>query len=180
MRIVSGKYKSRRINHVEDNKTRPTTDKNRENIFNIIGPYFYGGNALDLFCGSGALGIEALSRGIDFCYFCDTSTQAVKVLNKNLKDLKILDFKLYQRDYKKVLKLFENEGIKLDLILLDPPYKFMNMNEILNLISQYQILNDDGIIVTETSKDEEIDDSFAGFSKSKETNYGISKVCVFK
>ncbi len=180
MRVVSGKYRSRKIDNVESSKTRPTTDKNRESIFNMIGPYFQGGIALDLFSGSGALGIEALSRGVDFCYFNDLSQEAINVINKNIKTLKISDAKVFQRDYNVVLKTLQKEGIKLDLVFLDPPYQQFDINEIIAKIYDCDILTDDAIIVTETSREENLLDEISKLVKCKEKIYGASKVCVFR
>jgi len=179
MRIVSGKFRSRKILNVEDDKTRPTTDKNREAIYNLIGPYFHGGTCLDLFSGSGALGIEALSRGMEYCYFCDISNEAIKAIHANLKTLKINDAKVFQRDYKKVLKLLKAEEVKLDLVLLDPPYKMFDIEEMIKLLCDYDIISDDVIIVTETSKETTLKDEIECVIKTKEKVYGITRVCIF-
>ena len=86
MRVIAGKYRSRMLKTVENNRTRPTTDKNKENLFNMIGPYFDGGNCLDLFAGSGGLGIEALSRGMEFLVAVDKQYAAFKVIKENLEN----------------------------------------------------------------------------------------------
>ena len=121
MRVIAGKYKSRQLKTVKSNLTRPTTDRNKENMFNIIGPYFQGGNVLDLFAGSGGLGIEALSRGCDFLYSVDHQYAAFQIIRENIRSLKIENAKVYKLDYRKALKKFSEEGIKFDLVLLDPP-----------------------------------------------------------
>ena len=89
MRVIAGKYKSRQLKSVKSNLTRPTTDRNKENLFNIIGPYFQGGAVLDLFAGSGGLGIEALSRGCDYLYSVDKQFAAFQVIKDNLTMFKI-------------------------------------------------------------------------------------------
>ena len=104
MRVIAGKYKSRQLKSVKSNLTRPTTDRNKENMFNIIGPYFQGGNVLDLFAGSGGLGIEALSRGCDYLYSVDNQFAAFQVIKDNLKLLKIDNAKVFKLDYRKALK----------------------------------------------------------------------------
>ena len=89
MRVIDGKYKRRNLKAVAGNKTRPTTDRNKENMFNLIGPYFDGGACLDLFGGSGRLGIEALSRGMEKLYSVDMNYQAYQTIKENLASLKI-------------------------------------------------------------------------------------------
>ena len=79
MRVIAGKYKRRQLKSVKSNLTRPTTDRNKENMFNIIGPYFQGGNVLDLFAGTGSLGIECLSRGASSATFVDVSKEILKM-----------------------------------------------------------------------------------------------------
>lgn len=124
MRVVAGTLKGRSIKAVKGTNTRPTTDKVKESIFNIIGPYFDGGVALDLFGGSGNLGIESLSRGIDRVIFVDRETIAINTIKQNVKDLKIEDqVEIYRNDAFKALKAIVKRGLQFDLILLDPPYR---------------------------------------------------------
>ena len=96
--------------------------RNKENLFNIIGPYFDGGAVLDLFAGSGGLGIEALSRGYEHLYSVDNQYAAFQVIKENFTMLKLANAHVYKLDYRKALKRFANEKLKFDLILLDPPY----------------------------------------------------------
>ena len=119
MRVIAGKYKSRQLKSVKSNLTRPTTDRNKENLFNIIGPYFDGGAVLDLFAGSGGLGIEALSRGYEHLYSVDNQYAAFQVIKENFTMLKLANAHVYKLDYRKALKRFANEKLKFDLILLE-------------------------------------------------------------
>ena len=89
MRVIAGKYRSRQLKSVDSKRTRPTTDKNKENLFNIIGPYFDGGICLDLFAGSGGLGIEAISRGMNELYSVDHQYKAFLVIKENVSMLKM-------------------------------------------------------------------------------------------
>lgn len=91
MRVISGTRKGRTLKAVPGQSTRPTTDKVKESIFNMIGPYFDGGWALDLFAGSGGLGIEALSRGFDHCIFVDRDIKAIQTIKGNLNQLSLMD-----------------------------------------------------------------------------------------
>ena len=122
MRVIAGEFKSRQLKTVPSSLTRPTTDKNKENLFNMIGPYFEGGVCLDLFAGSGGLGIEALSRGMDTLYSVDKQLKAFLTIKENCRLLKIEDrTHLYKMDAMKALEKFSQEHISFDLVLLDPP-----------------------------------------------------------
>ena len=100
MRVIAGKFKSRQLKSVDSKLTRPTTDKNKENLFNMIGPFFDGGVCLDLFGGSGGLGIEAISRGMDELYSVDKQYKAFATIKENIQTLKIQDAAhVYKMDY---------------------------------------------------------------------------------
>lgn len=179
MRVIAGKYKSRQLKSVKSNLTRPTTDRNKENMFNIIGPYFQGGNVLDLFAGSGGLGIEALSRGCDFLYSVDNQYAAFQIIKENIKSLKIENAKVYKLDYRKALKKFNQERIKFDLILLDPPYGKGLVDGILEFLIENEMLNNDCIIMVEELK-EVIFKTFDQLNLIKKNDYGITALNVFK
>ena len=115
MRVIAGKYKSRQLKAVPTKLTRPTTDKNKENLYNMIGPYFDGGICLDLFAGSGGLGIEALSRGMDELYAVDKQYKAFQVIRENINSLKITNAHVMKADCRKALGTFKEEGIKFSL-----------------------------------------------------------------
>ena len=124
MRIIAGKFGGRRLKAVPGMKTRPTTDKVKESMFNIIGPYFDGGNVLDLFAGSGGLSIEAVSRGADQAYLIDRQYQAIKTIKENVAVTKAEDqFQIFKTDARKALTKLAEKQIKFDLVFLDPPYK---------------------------------------------------------
>ncbi|WP_296880328.1 16S rRNA (guanine(966)-N(2))-methyltransferase RsmD, partial [Thomasclavelia sp.] len=141
MRVIAGKYKSRQLKTVKSNLTRPTTDRNKENMFNIIGPYFNGGKVLDLFAGSGGLGIEAISRGFDELYSVDKQYAAFKVIKENFELLKLEQAQVFKMDYQKALKKFADEQLKFDLIILDPPYGKNMVNGILEFLLTNKMLN---------------------------------------
>lgn len=179
MRVITGKYKSRQLNSVKSNLTRPTTDRNKETMFNIIGPYFEGGNVLDLFAGSGGLGIEALSRGCDFLYSVDNQYAAFQVIKENLNDLKIENARVFKLDFRKALKRFNDEKIKFDLVLLDPPYGKGLVDGILEFLIENEMLNNDCIIMIEELKEVGFK-SFEQLNLIKKNNYGITALNVFK
>ncbi|MCB9498912.1 MAG: 16S rRNA (guanine(966)-N(2))-methyltransferase RsmD [Bacillales bacterium] len=154
MRVIAGVYRSRLLKAVIDDNTRPTTDKNKEMVFNSLGQFFNGGIVLDLFAGTGSLGIEALSRGMKYGYFCELSPNTYECLKDNIKNLKIENATTYNGDFKAFLKKYDN--IKFDLVLLDPPYK---ISEELPGIVKYLLIKDmlkkDALMVLETPRDME-------------------------
>ena len=174
MRIISGKYKAKKIETLNSNDTRPTTDKVRENIFNILGPV--KGDVLDLFAGSGALGLESLSRGADSAVFIDGARDAVGILRKNAKDVEE-HVEIFRNDYRRALKALAKRGRHFDLIFLDPPYHKGMVADALAMISDLDILDTDGRVVVETHKDESY--STESFMSIKEAVYGTIKVNVF-
>jgi 16S rRNA (guanine966-N2)-methyltransferase len=180
MRVIAGKYKSRQLKTVDSNKTRPTTDKNKENLFNMIGPYFEGGVCLDLFGGSGGLGIEAISRGMNELYVVDNQYKAFQVIRENLKLLKIEDqCHLYKMDYKKALSQFKDSNISFDLVLLDPPYGKKINKDIIYYLHDNNMLNEGCILVLEDLVEEaiEVKDPFI---LKKEQEYGITVLQILK
>ncbi|MFC4617232.1 16S rRNA (guanine(966)-N(2))-methyltransferase RsmD [Camelliibacillus cellulosilyticus] len=150
MRVISGSCKGRPLKPVPGNQTRPTTDKVKETIFNIIGPYFQGGQALDLYGGSGALGIEALSRGMEKAIFIDRSALALQTIRQNLSICGLIaSAAVYRNDAHRALRLLKKKNESFDLIFLDPPYKEARLRRDLGAIAKLEILNPHGLIVTE-------------------------------
>lgn len=147
MRIIAGKYRGKRLFSPDGNKTRPTADKIKESVFNILASAGeLQGSVLDLFAGTGALGIEALSRGADSAVFVDKSPEAAAIVKKNLA-LVGATARVYNTDWKvAVRKLI---GQKFDLIFLDPPYALGFETELLAEIMQKQLLAPSGVIVVE-------------------------------
>lgn len=149
MRIIAGKFKGRNLVTQKEDSIRPTTDRVKENIFNLIQSINYeNGNVLDLFCGCGALGIESLSRGANYCMFCDISAGAIDVLKKNLSQINA-KFDVYHGDYSSAIAQASRTGLRFKLILLDPPYGKVDFHEILKRIMLADILEENGVIVIE-------------------------------
>lgn len=150
MRVISGKYKRGTIKGFEIEGTRPTMDRVKESMFAMVQSYIKESVVLDLFSGTGALGIEALSNGANKCYFVDLNNTAIKTINANIKTLNISEETIIiKNDFKTALKDFKDKGIKFSLIILDPPYGRDLVNESLDLISKYDLLESEGIIVCE-------------------------------
>ena len=124
MRIIAGKYKAKRLNSPKTDLTRPTLDRVKEALFNIIQFQVQDAVVLDLFAGTGALGIEALSRGAKEAIFCDKVPEAVKVIKQNVINTNNLDKAIIiNKDYKNALENVSKQNKKFDIIFLDPPYK---------------------------------------------------------
>ena len=123
MRIISGKYAKRNLFTLKSQKTRPTSDKVKESLFNSLGQFFAGGEVLDLYAGSGALGIEAVSRGCEHAVLNDVSRPACQIIRKNVDLTKEPDrFEVFTMPAKVALKVFADQERKFDLVFLDPPY----------------------------------------------------------
>lgn len=174
MRIISGKYKGREIKGYNIEGTRPTMDRVKESLFASIQNYVKGSICLDLFAGSGGLGIEALSEGAQSCYFVDNNKIVIDALKKNLTSLKVEeDYFLIKKDYVEALKTFD---MKFDIIFLDPPYHLNMMNNAIDLIIKNNLLNDGGIIVCEYEEGTVNCD----LQILKEKRYGNKNVTIFK
>ena len=178
MRIISGKYKGKKIDEYNIDGTRPTMDRVKESVFGTIQTHLKSSICLDLFAGSGSLGIEALSNGAKKCYFVDSNIKVTNILKRNIKSLNILeDYEIINDDYKTALVYFKNNNIKFDLFFLDPPYKFSYINEALNKIYEYNLLNDNGYIICEY-ENEIINNNY--FDLVKEKKYGNKYVKIYK
>lgn len=171
MRIISGKYKAKKLHTLKSNDTRPTSDKVRESVFSMLGSI--EGGVLDLFGGTGGLTVEALSRGADSAMIIDGAGDAIKIIKENTKDLDE-PVEVFRNDYKRALKAMGKRGKSFDLIFLDPPYNKKLIDKSLGLIDEYNILHNDGRIVVETSKNETFNHD--GFEIVKEAVYGTIKI----
>lgn len=157
MRVVSGMARGTKLYTLEGSNTRPTLDRVKEALFNIIQYDLENSNILDLFAGSGSLGIEALSRKAKFCAFCDNSYEATTIIKKNIEKTRFNDLsKIYNMAYDKALLKMKNENLKYDIVFLDPPYETDYIQKSLELIIKYELLNDDAILILETDDQDRI------------------------
>ena len=156
MRVIGGKWKRRRLESSFDLKKlpmiRPTTDRVRENIFNIIenlntGNPLVGARVLDLFCGTGAMGLEALSRGAEFCHFMDNSIEAKRISLENISKLGAEKYSLFTMI--NILDLKNNDDISSDLVFLDPPYGKNLGEKAIAVLLKYGWVNKDAIFILE-------------------------------
>lgn len=181
MRVIAGKYKSRSLQTIQSSSTRPTTDKNKENLYNIIGPYFNGGNCLDLFAGSGGLGIEALSRGMECLYSVDNNYHAYTIIKKNIETLKMSEeTHVLKSDYRKAVDKLSKESIAFDLVLLDPPYGKKIIQPLLIKLQELKLLNEGCIVVCEDLKEEEFEETYLFLRRIKQVSYGITALHIYQ
>ena len=174
MRINSGRFKYRKLEIPES--ARPTTEKVREAVFSMLIGRVEGATVLDLFAGSGSLGLEALSRGAEFCVFNEGDRKNYKILKNNITNCKAEEISsIYNNDFRKALTNRE-----FDIIFVDPPYREGYYGEVFELVEEYGLLADGGVIVAEHLNDNELSDNILGFSRTKHKRYGTIGVDFFE
>ncbi|KGP72451.1 16S rRNA (guanine(966)-N(2))-methyltransferase RsmD [Pontibacillus yanchengensis] len=172
MRVISGTYKGRSLQPVPHKLTRPTTDKVKEALFHMIGPYFDGGIGLDLFAGSGGLGIEGLSRGMERVIFVDKHPKAISAIYENVKSLNVEDqVEVFRNDAFRALKAASKRGLQFSYIFLDPPYEKVSFEDLFESIHSYNLLTDDGMVICEHSADQSLPEEIGEFTQLRTETY---------
>lgn len=180
MKVISGILKGRNIDGYNIDGTRPTMDRVKESLFGMIQNNINDSIVLDLFAGSGQLGIEAISNGSKKCYFIDNNKEVIKVLRNNINNLNILDKSIILlSDWKKSLNDFNNKNIKFDIIFVDPPYNYDVYEKILDKVSNLDLLNDNGLIVLEHSNIK-LKDNYNNLILYKEKKYGSKSINIYR
>ena len=174
MRVITGSARGRKLKTPENYDIRPTTDNVKESVFNIIQFDIEGRRVLDLFAGTGQLGIECLSRGAASAVFVDQSREAVKIVKDNLKACG-LSGTVVQSD---ALSFLRTCG-KFNIIFVDPPYDSDLYESVLNTVNSIDILSDGGIIVCESRRERALPDMSAPYKKRREYTYGKVKLCIY-
>ena len=178
MRVIGGTAGGLHLKCLEGSNTRPTADRAKESLFNILSPYLDGSSVLDLFAGTGALGIEALSRGAKDCVFVDSSGDAAKIIKQNLDHTRLTEkAKLTVADADAVLKSISQ---KFDLIFLDPPYSQGLLPHILELISDSGLLKHGGRVIAESDIKNKPPEKVGGLVKTREKKYGITIISFYQ
>lgn len=179
MRIIAGTHGSRKLKTLEGNNTRPTSDKIKEAMFSSLGTYFDGGLMLDLFGGSGGVGLEARSRGIDKSYIADNNIAAIKIIEENVKSLKEeAHIEVIRGNYQQTLEKLK--ALKFDFIFIDPPYDLDVVEGILIFIAQADMLRVGGTIIVEGRKNKVYSNVYGTLEKVKEKKYGSTKLTYYK
>lgn len=156
MKVISGKYKGRNLQGFDIVGTRPTMDRVKESLFAMIQTWLNDAVVLDLFAGSGNLGIEALSQGAKYAYLVDKNRKAYRVIQNNISNLGVCDVSVYCMDYRRALNEFSDAGLTFDIIFLDPPYQTDFVAKSIIDIMDFHLLSSSGIIVAESDKLEKI------------------------
>ena len=178
LRVITGKARGVVLKTPEGMRTRPTSDRVKEALFSIIQFDVPNAKVLDLFAGTGQLGIEALSRDAKFSVFVDEQDSACRLVSENLKKTKLDGFaRVIRSDYQIFLK---NCKETFDIIFLDPPYAEKFLENALNLITEIDILQSGGIIVTERPAGKELVFDFSGYSRSKDYKYSNTVLTIFR
>ena len=184
MRIVSGRLRGRNIATPSGRSTRPTSDQTRESVFNILkhaewSPPLDGAIVADIFAGSGALGLEAISRGADFCLFVETEPKARAAIRANIEKMKVSeDARLHRYDATKLKVAPGNLRGKFTHIFLDPPYKKALWRPVLRRIMDQNLLAEDGVIIFEDSV--EAENEIRGFEILEDKTWGAARVVFLK
>lgn len=178
MRVITGKARGVLLKTPEGMLTRPTSDRVKEALFSIVNFDLPGANVLDLFAGTGQLGIEALSRGAKRAVFVDAREDACKIVRENLRRTKLEnEAKVVRSDYLDYLRRCKE---KYDIILLDPPYAEVFLENALKCITEIDILQSGGIIVTERPVEKELSLVFEGYTRSKDYKYGNTLLTLYR
>ncbi|WP_102400634.1 16S rRNA (guanine(966)-N(2))-methyltransferase RsmD [Haloimpatiens massiliensis] len=180
MRIIAGEAKGRKILSPEGMNTRPTLDRIKESIFNIIQTRVYGSIAIDVFAGTGSLGLEAASRGAKECYLVDKHPVSFSLLKQNVENLKFQDrCTCLNMDSYEALKMLGKRGKKFDLMFIDPPYRKEMIPPAIDIIDQYHMLLKEGLIVCKIDTIEEIYPGDHRIVLKGHRRYGNTTVCFY-
>ena len=178
MRIIAGSARGRRIEAPEGRNTRPTLDRVRENLFNILQTRTASSTVLDLFAGSGALSLEALSRGASFAVMCDSDRNASRAERKNTESLGFTDrAELFCCDWRQAVRKLAERGSRFDLVFLDPPYRMTDMQEVFEAL--VSLTEEDGLVILEhEAKTEPVTGDL--FEKTDERHWGYCGISFFR
>lgn len=176
MRIISGSARGRRLKEPQGMDTRPTTDKVKESLFNIIQFELEGRRVLDLFAGTGQLGLEALSRGAEHCTFVDQRREAAALVRENVKLCGFTDMARVAQE--EALSFLSSCREKFDVVFLDPPYQSGLLEKSLKLLTRFDILREHGIIVCESGTDWSVPPLEVPYEAGREYRYGQIKLTV--
>lgn len=180
MRIIAGKYAKRNLYTLKSRRTRPTSDKVKESLFNSLGQFFTGGQALDLYAGSGALGIEAVSRGFDHAVLNDINYAAVKIIKRNVALTKEENrFSVYKMPSQTAIKFLAAHQFQFDLVFLDPPYAKQEIKNDMLRLKKFKLLTKQARVVAENDDQTKLG-NIAGFFLLKQHHLGRTTVRIYQ
>jgi 16S rRNA (guanine(966)-N(2))-methyltransferase RsmD len=180
LRVISGSAGGLKLKTIKGMTTRPTTDKVKGSIFNIIASRLEGACVLDLFAGTGSLGIEALSRGAEKAFFFDKSPECCKIIKENLAHTRLADrAEVFAADFAAGLGRLYAGGEKFDLVLLDPPYNKNFIQDTLKILMNNDIIRDDGILVAEHSISDSLPETCGRLEAVDSRKYGDTAITIY-
>lgn len=180
MRVISGKARGLKLNTPKNEDVRPTTDRVKESLFNIINGYIIDGEILDLFAGTGSLGIECLSRGASKCVFVDLNKSSIDIVKSNINKARVeANSEVMNMDFKSAIEKVKNNSYKFDVIFMDPPYYKDMFIDALKKIEQSNILKEDGIIVVEHDTKHEFPENVGKLCKNRNKKYGNTTLTFY-
>lgn len=181
MRVITGTAKGHKLKSPKGLNTRPTLERIKESLFNVIGNIDNNATALDLYSGSGSIGIEFLSRGARECYFIDNSNECVNIIKENLISTKLYDkAHVYKNNVLYHIKVLGKKGKKFDFIFMDPPYRKGLVLKTIEEIHKWNILNNGGIIIVEHENGLLLDDCIFDYFRINYKNYGDKAISFYK
>ncbi|MEK0313299.1 16S rRNA (guanine(966)-N(2))-methyltransferase RsmD [Cohnella sp. 56] len=182
MRVISGEARGRPLKAVPGQTTRPTTDKVKEALFSMIGPYFDGERVLDLFAGTGGLGIEALSRGAGHAVFVDANAKSIEVVRANLEATRLAArAEVFRQDAGKAIRLLEQRGAEpFGLVFLDPPYAMKNGDALLLELVERGLADEDTVAVVEHESGFEYGERIGPFERRRLARYGETAISIYR
>ena len=182
MRVIAGKYRSRRLDAPSGIETRPTSDRLRETLFNVVAPSIEGSVWLDLFAGSGAIGIEALSRGAQSVYFVEAAAPAARTIRKNLQTLEIAEgVEVIEREVSNALRMLDSQAVACDFVFLDPPYRKMGQYEqVLGFLSQSLLLSPQSVVIAEHDKHFDPGNEFGSLQRYRSLRQGDAVLSFYR
>jgi 16S rRNA (guanine(966)-N(2))-methyltransferase RsmD len=182
MRVIAGTYRSRKLVAPQGDATRPTSDRLRETLFNVVATNLQDSVWIDLFAGSGAVGIEALSRGARMVYFVESSRRAAEFIRKNLESLSIREgYEVQEREAVAALRLLDSAAVECDFCFLDPPYEEASAyDETLDFVAQSQLITPRSLVIAEHSKHQDLGDRYGALLRSRKLQQGDAVLSFYR
>lgn len=177
MRVVAGIYGSRPLKSCKGDATRPTADKVKGAIFSSLGMQGTKGRMLDCYSGTGNMAIEALSRGMEHATMVDKDPQAVRIIKENVRNLKIKNCDIHQGS---IFSILPKLSLPYDLVFMDPPYAKEQNVELMEKLEEYHLINEGGMVVIESLKEQTFPEQVFSLVKIKEKIYGITKITYYR
>jgi 16S rRNA (guanine966-N2)-methyltransferase len=184
MRIIAGEFRSRRLEAPRGMATRPTSDKLRETLFNVLGPGVRGSRFVDLYAGSGAVGMEAISRGAEFVWFAEKAPAAVAAIRDNLRALKVAGgYAVEDRGVARLLEALVTKGASVDVVFLDPPYEAAKGYEgTLSFLGRNAegLLAEDAVVIAEHAKKQALLESYGALRRTRVIEQGDAGLSFYR